>query len=96
MHNPNITISHLNFDDMETVQHILWYRSNAIIDNKNTEKHAGNIFMNDKVLQSRIYFVYICIPFKNYLNHILYLSEIGCWFWTLLRFHKKSIIEYIQ
>jgi hypothetical protein len=23
MHNPNITISHLNFDDMETLQHIL-------------------------------------------------------------------------
>jgi hypothetical protein len=38
----------------ETLQHILWYRSNAIINNKNTEKYAGNIFINEKVLQSRM------------------------------------------
>lgn len=65
MHNAQITVPHLNFDDMETLQHILSYRSNAIINNKNTEKVAGNIFINDKVLQSRMYFVDIFIPFKN-------------------------------
>ena len=53
-------------------------RTDAFINNKKKEKHAGNIFMHDKVLKSRIYFIYICIPLKNDLNHILSVSEIGC------------------
>jgi hypothetical protein len=69
MHNWKNTIHHFHFDDMETLQHILWYRSNAIINNKNTEKHAGNIFINDPVRWYKCHRYYDVVSVSVWTNY---------------------------